>query len=959
MDQSSSKRPIKTYTLIASLLTGGIFLIAILFKRWRKNRFQRIAKKQIPEEKIKLRKIIGLSEEEAGQRRIEGQDNTLFFKPRRTRSEIWRDNVLSIFNLSLMGLAGVQLFFGRPLDALISIGVLCLNIGLNVFQESFARMRIKDLQQKTHPRVIVIREGKTRTIDANDIVVGDMVAFGPGDELLADGELIHQDNLVIDESMLGVGERRAIKERGELVFAGSFCVSGRAVYQVQKVGKDRLITTLIKDSQESRDPLTPIEKIINIVLRILLVVVAIFTVLLINRYLNLDLPIPEEAFNEIAGIVFGLAPAGLFFMIIVTYAASTVDIAKIGALVNRSRSVETMAQVNTICFSREGILTGMRVEMEAVTQEAGDETFTEGRISQILGDYARSTSHQNLLMRSISNTFEGNPRQAIDEAPFLSVYGWNALTFADPDLEGVFVLGVPAALEPYLVKKGGYQESQGKVEAGQVRKLFSRFGGLLNRSEQNSGDNNGGANGAEISPKSTKRDLQPGQETRESSSGAETPSRSGLIRRVLNRFSPPEDIPAQEVGQQDSQSGEEIELLFAYYPQPNPVFDQSGRPQFPTPLIPLCSLTFEEQLQPDVLETINKFVRNGINLKIFSAELPQQVADVLGQMGLEEIASNMVFGRELAAMEPGERIQSAFENTTFLQLSPQQMGEVVKDLKSGGQYVAVIGNSVNDVPAMRAANLAIAHQHGSQAAQSVADIILLENSPGVIEKVLEKGQRIVNGLLDILKLYLTQVFYLTLLIVAIQLIGFGFPFRGIQLSVISIVSITIPSLGLTLWAQPGVLHGKSLRRSLTRFALPAAFTISIAATYVFFNFQGEIGESEYAHLAVTYALVFMGLMVVLFLRPPARILAGGSFVSDDRRIALMVLVLFVLFFITVAISVAIPFLQETLLLDWLDSGRDYLFIALVVIGWTISLRTIWHIWRLNRVEINDTDHSKS
>jgi cation-transporting ATPase E len=937
-------------------LLVGVFLAGLKLVRWLKIRSLQNAKKHTPEAKINLRKINGLSEVEADERKIEGQDNTLYFKPRRTRREIWRENVLSIFNLSLVGLAGVQLLFGRPQDALLSIGVLALNIGLNVFQESFARMRIKDLLQKTHPRVTVIRDGKTRSIDANDIVVDDMVAFGPGDELLADGMLVHQDNLVIEESMLGVGDRRAIKEDGELVFAGSFCVSGRAVYQVQKVGRDRFITTLIEDSPETKERLTPIEKVVNNVLRILLVVVAIFTVLLISTYLNLDLPIPEELYNEIAGIIFGLAPAGLYFMIIVTYAASTADIAKIGALVNRARSVETMAQVNTICFSREGILTGFRVDMEAITGDDEEESFTESRISQILGDYARSTNLDNQLIRSMANSFEGNLREAVDEAPFLSVYGWNALTFEDPDLEGVFVLGAPAALEPYLTQGGGYEDLTTKDEPNQVRKVFSRFGGLFSRSDQNPDENNDSENGAEIPTEPSKQDAPAHEDPVDAPPTDEASQKRGFFRRMLTRFTKSDDVQSLDEEKQEAQAGRTIELLFTYYPDPSPIFDESGKPQFPTPLIPLCTLTFDEQLRPDAVEGVKKFVRSGIGIKIFTDERPQQVANLLARVGLQDMASNMVSGDELSSMGKEDRTQAALDNATFLQLTPQQMGEVVKDLRSSGEYVAVIGNSVNDVPAMRAANLSLAHQRGSQAAQSVADILLLENSPGVIEKVLDKGQRIVNGLLDILKLYLTQVFYLTLLIIAIQLVGFGFPFRGIQLTVISVVTITIPSLGLTLWAQSGVLYGKSLRKSLTHFVLPTSLTISIAATFIFFYFKNTTGDNEYTHLTITYALVFIGLIVVLFLRPPTRILSGGAPVSDDRRISMMVLVLFVLFFVTVAITVAVPFLQETLLLDWLNSGNDYLVIALVVIVWAISLLVIWRIWRLDTTENSENEN---
>jgi cation-transporting ATPase E len=344
---------------------------------------------------------------------------------------------------------------------------------------------------------------------------------------------------------------------------------------------------------------------------------------------------------------------------------------------------------------------------------------------------------------------------------------------------------------------------------------------------------------------------------------------------------------------------------------------------------------------------IKKFFQSGIDVKIFTAEMADQAIALLRKVGLGDLATKVITGSVLSTLNQDEFSQSVINNSVFLQCSPEQMDQVVEDLRAKGQYVAVVGDSVNEVPALRQANLAISHKHSSQAAQSVADILLLENSLEVLERVLGKGQRIVNGLLDILKLYLTQVFYLIFLIAAIQIIGAGFPIRGMQLTIITTVTITIPSLGLTLWAHSGVLYGKSLSRSFWHFTVPAAITISIASTFIFFYFQRTSGDNEYVHLAVTFTLVFIGLLIVLFLRPPNRILAGGAPVSDDRRISLMVAVLLVLFFITVALSTAIPFLETNLLLDWLDSPLDYLIIGVVVFVWAVLLLGIWRIWRLS------------
>jgi magnesium-transporting ATPase (P-type) len=952
MAESSPKSGNNTNILIATTVAAGTFLAGILFWRW-KRRHPRGASRPI--KKKLLQKISGLSESEAELRLQEGVDNTIHFKPARSRREIWRENVLSIFNLSLIGLALVQLFFSRPLDALISFGVLCLNIGLNIFQEYFARLRIKDILQGARPRVTVIREQTTRSIDVDKMVLGDMVAIGPGDELLADGTIVHQESMVVDESTLGDGSRRSAKDVGDQVYAGSFCVSGRAVFQVNKLGKDRYITGQIDTTKEAKEELTPIETIVNNVLRVLLVVVAFFSGFLIYGYLNITLPIPEDFFNEVAGIIFSLAPAGLYFMIIVTYAASTADLAKVGALVHQARSVEAMAQVNTICFSREGVLMGMRVDLKMLSQNEGNEGFAEGRIQQILGDYVRSSVLDNQLTRAIHDNYEGNPRKVLEEAPFLSVHGWNAITFDDPDLSGVYVLGVPAALETYLSKENRKREQTEAGEPGRARKLFSRLGGVIRRSEVEK-DEAGQDQLHNDAQSQSETVTDPGNSTSidDDSVDAETEEKSkpGFFRRMINRVSQlaqPDGDQTQDGSAQDISSTPPLELIFAYYPDPKPIFDQGGKPQFPIPLIPLCQLSFVEQVRPEAVPVIRKFLAEGIHVKLFSSENSEQSIAILEKGGLSDLSLGGVTGSELAKLAGDDFSQAVSDNVAFLQLSPDQMGTVVADLRAKGQYVAMVGDSVNDVPALLQANLAVTYQNSSQAAQSVADILLLENSLRVLERVLEKGQRIVNGLLDILKLYMTQAFSLALLISAIQIIGFGFPIRGIHLTVITTVAITIPSLGLTLWAKPGVLYGKSLRKSLSHYVIPAATTIAMAGTFAFFYFRYASGDRDYTHLAVAYVLAFTSLLVVLFLRPPFKLLVGGAPLSKDRRILYMVVIIAILFLLTVALSTAILFLYNLLLLEWLSPITDFLIVGLIVLVWAIALLVTWRVWRLDGI----------
>jgi cation-transporting ATPase E len=261
---------------------------------------------------------------------------------------------------------------------------------------------------------------------------------------------------------------------------------------------------------------------------------------------------------------------------------------------------------------------------------------------------------------------------------------------------------------------------------------------------------------------------------------------------------------------------------------------------------------------------------------------------------------------------------------------------VVATLREQGEAVAVVGDGVNDLPAMRQAGLSIARQSSSQAALGAADIVLLEDSPGVLLRVLEKGQRIVNGLLDVLKLYLTQISYLVVLIAAIRLAADGFPYVSKQGSLIGIVTLSIPALGLSLWATGGVLHSARLGQRLARFVGPAAVTLGATGMVVYWFFLDRTGEVAYAQLALTYTLVLSGLVLVVFVRPPWPSRVGGVAQGGDWRPTALVLVLLALFFLAASIPLAEQFFQLT----QLRQPTDYLFVGLAVLAWALLLRFI-------------------
>jgi magnesium-transporting ATPase (P-type) len=942
---------------IALALAAVAIIAAIVAKWWRRLRLPR----RLPAPPVPPIPLHGLTEAEALSLRLEGQDNVIEFKPRRTQRQIWRENVYTIFNLSLVGLACVQLLLGQPLNALLSIGTIALNIGLNVGQEMLARRRLDDLQQATRPKPTVIREQRARSIDPSEIVRGDLLVVGPGDQFLVDGELAGEGRAVVDESALTGKAGWHTKHAGDKVYAGSFCMSGRVAYVAEKVGNERAIVTRITDTTTAATELTPLERTVERILRILLVVVALFTGLLLSAYFRLDTGIPVETFNEVASMIFSLAPSSLFFMIIVTYAAGTADLAKLGALVHRARSVESLAEATVICFAQAGILTGTHVDIQPTkTPPEGQEQMAESRLRQILGDYARSTAVDNLATQAMAEALEGERRRPLEEAPFLTAYGWSGIAFDDHDLSGVYVLGDPQVLEPHLTAKAGEAEDVEPATAplDAARKLIAPLGRLFKRGEEAPpADEPEAVPPERTEPLELNRTSEEGQEpvsvaTSDAGASAEEPSvREPLFRRLAQRakrlLQRGEAEPDQHETSEDL-TGPETVLAFAYRPEIMPLHDPQGMPQLPDSLIPLCELRYAERIHPEAIETIKAFAKTGVDIKVFTSGDPDRVATLFRQAGVDQgddfppITQALISGNDLDSVDQGELVAAARENALFGHISPEQASQVVQALREGGETVAVVGDAVTDLPALRQANLAISSLTSTQAALSVADIVLLENSLKALLEVLDKGQRIVHGLLDVLKLNLVQVSYLALLILAIQVIAFGFPRTSEQNTAITVITVAIPSLGLSLWAAAGVLPSTNLGRTLLRFVGPAATTIVIAALVVYLYFLDRTGEVAYAQLATTYTSVSAGLGLVLFVRSPWGSLTVDGTDQGDWRPTALVLGLLVIFLLLPAI----PLAQQFLGLDWLRQPSDYLVVGFVLICWAFLLGLIWWIMRL-------------
>jgi cation-transporting ATPase E len=217
----------------------------------------------------------GLTAGEVVARRAKGMGNNARIQTGRSYAQIIRENVFTFINNVLFGLGFALILLGRPSDALVSVGVIMINVVVSVVQEIRAKRTLDKIALLTRPTATVVRDGREQTIDPAQIVIGDLLKVGPGDQVVVDGGVV-SGGMEADESLL-TGESDLIKkESGSPVFSGSFCVSGSVYFEAQKVGLDSLASQISSGARAFRRVLTPIQKETNLIVRIMLLVTVYF-----------------------------------------------------------------------------------------------------------------------------------------------------------------------------------------------------------------------------------------------------------------------------------------------------------------------------------------------------------------------------------------------------------------------------------------------------------------------------------------------------------------------------------------------------------------------------------------------------------------------------------------------------------------------------------------------------------
>ena len=286
----------------------------------------------------------------------------------------------------------------------------------------------------------------------------------------------------------------------------------------------------------------------------------------------------------------------------------------------------------------------------------------------------------------------------------------------------------------------------------------------------------------------------------------------------------------------------------------------------PAPEIdPLAIVVLEEQLRSDARDTVEFLYAQGVGVKVMSGDSPTTVAAVAARAGIDAAAGRTWEGGDLPD-DPAELAVAAREGTVFARLTPEHKRDLVNALTGEGAYVAMIGDGVNDVPAMKVARLAVALGSGSQLAKSVADSVLIGDRFGAIPEAVAEGRKIISNVQRVAKLFVTKSVFAAFVIATFGFWTGEFPLLPRHLSLAATFTIGIPGFVLALGPGSAAAEQHGFLRRVLGFSLPAGVVTGAATLAAYLAVSDVRGHSlEDGRTAAVTVFVAVGLYLLLVL----------------------------------------------------------------------------------------------
>ena len=712
----------------------------------------------------------GLTDEQVRKRYECGLVNDDKPLPTKSIKRIFYDNIVTLFNV-LNLLLGIAVFLVGSYKNMLFLGVMLCNTSIGIFQEIRAKRTIDKLSIVSATKVTVVRDGEKKRVGIDGIVLDDIIEFSQGNQIPVDCVVISGD-CDANESLL-TGESDAIhKKSGDMMYSGSYVVSGKCFARAEHVGSENYASKIAAEAKYIKKVNSEILYTLNKIIKVLTFIILPLALLMFLRQSTLpseheglmvfsplgeiEYKFMQAVVNTVAAVT-GMIPEGLVLLTSTVLAVSVIRLSQSKVLVQELYCIETLARVDVLCLDKTGTITEGCMEV-ADYVPYGDKAEKEN-IADILCGLVNALDDTNATFMALKDKFGGETAMKSDRAiPFASEKKWSGAHFEN---EGSYIMGAAE----FILKK----------VPDELKKVLNGYAKSY---------------------------------------------RSIILAHSDNDFNG-KDLP------------DDIEVIGI--------------------------ILLNDKIREEASATLRYFADQNVEVKIISGDNPITVSDVARRAGVKNYDKYI----DASELKTDDDISEAMKKyTVFGRVTPAQKRKFVVELKKQGHTVAMTGDGVNDVLALKEADCSIAMAAGSDAARNVAQLVLLDSNFASMPKVVAEGRRTINNIQRSSTLFIVKTIFSTILAILFLFLTAHFPFQPIQLTLVNACTIGIPSFILALEPNKERIKGIFILNILEK-SIPAGITtvINIILCIIVSNIFGLTVE-EYSTLAV--CLTAITAFMILF-----------------------------------------------------------------------------------------------
>lgn len=768
----------------------------------------------------------GLKSEELGALKEKYGNNELVEGARKSIFRVFMEQFKDFLVMILIVAAIVSGVLGKLESAIVIIVVIMLNAILGTVQHVKAQKSLDALKALASPMAKVKRDGNATEIPSKDLMVGDLMLLDAGDFISADGRIIENYNLQVNESSL-TGEAESVLKSAEtisatdislgdrknMVFSGSFVTYGRAEVIVTNIGMSTeigKIANLLENAQEKKTPLqVSLDQFGKKLAVIILIICGIILTLNIVKGAS-----PAEAFMFAISLAVAAIPEALSSIVTIVLALGTQKMAKENAIVRKLHAVESLGGISVICSDKTGTLTQNKMTVQKL--------FVNGEVIETSAvNKENELEHTLTLMSLLCN--DAITREAKE--------------IGDPTEVALVDLGELYGLDELV-----------------VRETYPRL--------------------AELAFDSDRKLMTTAHELK----GEQVAITKGAFDVILGRCDHIQTaVGIRPITEEDKAQIKQINRVFSE--QSLRVLAFAYRPYDSTKELTLEDenhLTFLgliAMMDPPRLESaqaVADCIKAGIKPVMITGDHKITASAIAKQIGILNSMDEAIEGKELDALSDEELRNKVDQISVYARVSPEHKIRIVKAWQDNGNVVAMTGDGVNDAPALKQADIGVAMGiTGTEVAKDAASMILTDDNFSTIVKAISNGRNIYANIKNAIKFLLSGNTAGILAVLYCSLLALPNPFVPLHLLFINLVTDSLPAIAIgvepyrkdIMKEKPRKMDEPLLSRSFALEVLFEGILISCVTLVAFYMGKqvNHLTASTMAFSTLCLARLFHGL----------------------------------------------------------------------------------------------------